>query len=427
MSRTFTGCFLFLTTLNYSDAQVQFADSTAQRVSVFIDCRDARCDMNYIKTEITVIDYMVDRLAADVHILINSFSTGGGGNRYTILFFGQNRFARTADTLMYFEKPNTTDAESRELLVQHLKMGLVPFIAKTGVLTGVVISMKQDSVAVLKDPVDHNTQDPWNYWMFNVNADGTLNGERQYRSFGGSFNISASRVTEAMKLGINLYGSSNRSTFIFETDSTRDKFIARNSYYGLHQYYVKSINDHWSAGYEVIFSNNTFSNFLRQLYFRAAVEYNIFPYRDINSRYLAVSYGIISRFNRYYDTTIYYRLRETLLAHTVRINLLLNKKWGAISSGVAYHNYFNDWKMNSLTMNINVNVRITGGLSFYIASNAGIVHDQINLAKAGATDLEVLSRIRQLKSSYYYQNRIGISYRFGSKLNNFVNPRFEGG
>lgn len=426
MGRLLFVCFLFLAAVNGSAAQFQHSDTSRQRLKVFIDCRDARCDMMFIKTEITVIDYLVDRLAADVHILINSFNTGGGGNRYTIVFFGQNRFAHLTDTITYFEKANTTDAESRELLVQHLKPGLVPFIAKTGLLSGVVINMKPDADSLQNTGANNGTKDPWNYWMFTLNADGNVNAESLYKNYGLSGNMTASRVTEAMKLGISFYGSTNTAKYIFETDTTREEYIARNSNYGFHQYYVKSIDDHWSAGYELIFSNNTFSNFKRQLYYRAAVEYNIFPYQEVNSRFLAISYGLITRFNRYYDTTIYNKLRETLLAHTVRISLLLNKKWGAISSGVAYQNYFRDWNLNSLTMNISVNVRITGGLSFYISSNAGLVHDQLHLAKGGASDLEVLARIRQLKSNYYFQNRAGISYRFGSKLNNFVNPRFEG-
>lgn len=427
MGRFIVGCFLLFAAVNNSAAQAQLSDTGRQRLKVFIDCRNARCDMVFIKTEITVIDYLVDRLAADVHILINSFSTGGGGNRYTIVFFGQNRFAHLADTVMYFEKVNTTYAESRELLVQHLKLGLVPFIAKTGLLSGIVINMNPDSVSLQNKGENNSTKDPWDYWMFTVNADGNVNAESLYKNSGLNGNVTASRVTEEVKLGLSLYGSTNTAKYIFATDSTREEYIARNSNYGFHQYYIKGINEHWSAGYELIFSNNTFSNFKRQLYGRAAVEYNIFPYSEINSRYLAISYGIVTRFNRYYDTTIYYKLRETLLAHTVRVNLILNKKWGAITSGVAYHNFFKDWQLNSLTININVNVRVTGGLSFYIASNAGLVHDQLNLAKAGASDLEVLTRIRQLKSNYYFQNRIGISYRFGSKLNNFVNPRFERG
>lgn len=427
MSRLFFSYLLFFGAVYPTAAQVQHNDTGGNRLSVFLDCRSARCDMVYIKSEITLIDYLVDRLAADVHILINSFGTGGGGNRYTIVFFGQNRFSDLTDTVTYFEKANTTDAESRELLVQHLKPGLVPFIVKTGLLTGLVISMKQDSGLLRNGRENALTRDPWNYWMFTLNADGNVNMENLYRNYGFNGNINGGRVTEEMKTGFSFYGSANKAVYIFETDTTRDKFIARNSNYGAHQYYVWSISDHWSAGYEVIFSNNTFSNFKRQLYFRPAIEYNVFPYRDINSKYLAISYGVITRFNRYYDTTIYYKLRETLLAHTLRINFILNKKWGTVRSGVAYHNFFRDWKLNSLAMNINISVRITGGLSFYIASNAGIVHDQLNLAKAGASELEVLTRIRQLRSSYYFQNRVGISYRFGSRLNNFINPRFEGG
>jgi hypothetical protein len=109
------------------------------------------------------------------------------------------------------------------------------------------------------------------------------------------------------------------------------------------------------------------------------------------------------------------------------MNLAVNRRWGTINAGMSYHNFFKDWALNSFTINWSVNVRVAGGFSFYISSSGGLVHDQVYLAKSGATQQEVLTRIRQLKSSYYFQNRFGISYRFGSKLNNFVNPRFDGG
>ncbi|HYM93236.1 MAG TPA: hypothetical protein VET23_03800, partial [Chitinophagaceae bacterium] len=92
-----------------------------------------------------------------------------------------------------------------------------------------------------------------------------------------------------------------------------------------------------------------------------------------------------------------------------------------------YNNYFKDWGLNSLGVNLSVNIRITGGLSFYIYSSGGLVHDQVYLPKSGATEQEVLTRLREQRTSYNIQNRFGISYRFGSKLNNFVNPRFDGG
>ncbi|MEP7373085.1 MAG: hypothetical protein ABI675_06805 [Chitinophagaceae bacterium] len=47
------------------------------------------------------------------------------------------------------------------------------------------------------------------------------------------------------------------------------------------------------------------------------------------------------------------------------------------------------------------------------------------LPKEGATPQEVLTRRRQLASGYAFSTNFGINYRFGSKLNNFVNLRFD--
>jgi hypothetical protein len=422
--------FIWLITLIFAtSASVQSQNDIENegKLTVFIDCRNTRCDLNFIRTEITFVDFLLDRLSADVHILITSRGTGGGGRRYEMIFFGQNRLQQLRDTITYFEKPVTTLSESRELLVQHLKLGLVPFLIKIKFTEGINITVNQDSVSGNGVGTNYLISDPWNYWVITLRGDGNINGEKVYTSYGYNGNLSASRVTDELKVGFSLYGSNNRTSYTFETDTSIEKFVARTNNYGLSHYLVKSINSHWSVGYESIFNSNTFSNFKRQLYTRLAVEYNIFPYSQINDRYLAFSYGFVTRFNRYYDSTIYDKLYETLFAHSVRMNLALNKKWGTINAGMAYHNFFQNWALNSFTMNFSVNVRVTGGLSFYVASSGGLVHDQVYLAKSGATQQEVLTRIRQLKSSYYFQNRFGISYRFGSKLNNFVNPRFEGG
>jgi hypothetical protein len=287
--------------------------------------------------------------------------------------------------------------------------------------------MKQDGISGKQIFKNAGEKDPWNYWVITLQTDGNISGEKAYKNFGYNGNLSASRTTENMKTGIALYGSNNKTTYTIENDTSTEKFVAANSYYGLQNYFVKSINNHWSAGYEFIFNNSTFSNYKSQTYIRAAVEYNIFSYKEINNRSLTFSYSVITRFNRYYDTTIYDKLKETLLAHSFRIGLALNKKWGTVNSGIFYTNFFHNWKLNSLGVNLSVNVRITGGLSFYVFSSGGLVHDQVYLSKSGATQQEVLTRLRQLKSSYNFQNRFGISYRFGSKLNNFVNPRFDGG
>jgi hypothetical protein len=120
-------------------------------------------------------------------------------------------------------------------------------------------------------------------------------------------------------------------------------------------------------------------------------------------------------------------LRETLPYQRAEANLTFNQKWGTASFGFSYQNFLNNWNFFNLGINGFFDVRITGGLSFHIAAFGGLTRDQVFLPKAGATEQEVLTRRRQLASAYNYYTSFGISYRFGSKLNNFVNPRFESG
>jgi hypothetical protein len=58
---------------------------------VFLDC--GPCDENYLRTEITFINYVRDRKEADVHVLVTTQPTGGGGTEYTLKFIGLLRFA----------------------------------------------------------------------------------------------------------------------------------------------------------------------------------------------------------------------------------------------------------------------------------------------------------------------------------------------
>ncbi|HWR33542.1 MAG TPA: hypothetical protein VN451_08455 [Chitinophagaceae bacterium] len=147
----------------------------------------------------------------------------------------------------------------------------------------------------------------------------------------------------------------------------------------------------------------------------------------MNTRYFTLSYGLTFRNNRYYDTTIYEKLKETLFGHRADANMTLNQKWGTSSIGISYHNYFHDWKLFNLGLNAFTDVRITGGLSFNIFFYGALTRDQLYLPKGGATEQEILTRRRQIASGYNIYTSFGLSYRFGSKVNNFVNPRFEGG
>ena len=145
----------------------------------------------------------------------------------------------------------------------------------------------------------------------------------------------------------------------------------------------------------------------------------------MNTKFFTVSYSVDIRRNSYFDTTLYDKTKETLVGQGVESNFAFNQKWGTVSFGAKYHNYFHNWKLYKIGFNSQVDIRVTGGLSFNIYTSAELTREQIFLPKGGATPQEVLTRRRQLASGYNFYTFFGINYRFGSKLNNFVNPRFD--
>lgn len=411
----------------FHSASAQNQTRTTEKLKVFIDCSSTWCDMSFIRSEINIVDFLLDRIAADVHVLVTEQNTGSGGDKYQLIFFGQNQFKNQKDTLFFITDPNATDFEERELLVKYFKLGLTPFVAKTDAAKDVVISFKKtESSSDKKDSTNNITKDPWNYWVFRVGANGNINSDAVYKDQRFGANFSADRITEELKVGFRIYGSKNKSIFEYEDAGVTQKIIVKNHDLGFNHYLVKSINSHWSYGYETNYNQNSFSNNKGRAFARVAVEYDIFPYKEVNNRFFTLSYGLTLRNNQYYDTTIYDKIRETLAGQRADINMTYNQKWGSSSIGISYHNYFHDWKLFNLGMNAYTNVRITGGLSFYFNFYGALTRDQLFLPKGGATEQEILTRRRQIASGYTFYTGFGFNYRFGSKLNNFVNPRFEG-
>lgn len=377
--------------------------------------------MQYIRSEITLIDYLLDNAAADVHLLINSQNNGSGGSAYQLIFFGQNAFSGDTDTLRFNAGPNATEFELRNLLLTYIKTGLTPFIAKTSDADQIEVSLKSSGTAPTTDSAMIN--DPWNAWVFRLGLDGNVNADANYRNtfYGGYF--SGNRITDALKIGFG--GNLNRTGSFFKFEDDTSNFTVKNHQWTINQYLVKSINAHWSWSYEVKYSQNTFSNNRSRIYLRAAAEYNIFPYKDVNTKLLTLSYGLTVRRNQYYHSTIYDKTKETLYGHMATAYLSLTQKWGNSYAGISYHNYFHNWKFFNLGVDVYSSVRITGGLSFYVFAFGGLTRDQVFLEKGNATAEEVLARRRQLSSGYNYFTSFGVTYRFGSQVNNVVNPRFD--
>jgi hypothetical protein len=396
------------------------------KLKVFLDCR-TRCDFNYIRSEINVVDYLMNQNESDVHILINNQVTGGGGGNTQIIFYGQKKFSSMLDTLSYSYPPNQAASETRGIMLQYLKLGLAPYLAKSIMATQVeiVTKVEEDQLTLLKN-LDKTPTDPWRYWTQIFGVNGNLRLDQLYQTLRTSGYFQATKMTEDLKIRFRVSGGREVSTYKYETDSGSTKTVVDNSDFNARHFIARGIDNNWTYGYETSFTNSTFANLKGSLYFSTGIERSLFPYSRINNKFIALRYGLDIRDNHYYDTTIFAKKKEVLFGQKMILSLKYNQKWGYLEGGLRYRNYFHDWALYNISLNSSLNIRLTSALSVNVDLYGALVHDQVNLAQGEASKDDVLTRKRQMASAYNFATWFGVNYRFGSSINNFVNPRFEG-
>lgn len=404
-------------------SQVYSQQAMDRKLKVFFDCEEG-CDDDFIRTKIKVVDFVLDRFAADVHVLVTSTANGAGGYNCQMIFFGQNDFSTRTDTLFCNLPATVTQVEAREKVLRTLQGGLIPFLSFSSYFDQIEIGMHEVEEKKEQTQAQGAGKDKWNYWVFNAGIDGNMVQDEVYstRLLKGSFSMN--RTTPEKRISFSMSGSNTGSSYKVNYNESQMVYNVSNTDYTFYHSYVSSINNHWSWAYNTSYGSNTFNNIRSRKYLGAGIEYAIFPYSEINTRFFTINYKWEAQSNFYYDSTIYDKMNEFLPGHRIEANLSVKQKWGNISAKLAYSNLFKDHLLNNLNYNLSCDIRITGGLSIYFYSSGALVHDQIYLAKGMASAEDVLTKRRQLKSGYYLYTGVGLNFRFGSMLNNFVNPRF---
>jgi len=388
---------------------------------MFLDC-SYYCDEQFLRKEITLVDWVRDRKDADVHVLVTTQSTGGGGTEYTLKFIGLGPFASVEQTLKYVAPSTATSDETRKGIAEVLKRGLIRYISESPLASRVTISFTDPKAAGGKaaDP----TKDRWNLWVFQTSIGGSFSGEQstKYRSFRGSG--SANRTTDDWKLSFAASGNYSSNKYDLSETETYTS-ISRNS--DVSALAVKSLTGHWSAGLVGSAGKSIFLNYDLRARIASGLEYDVFPYKESTRRLFTVQYTVgVDRFD-YKEITVYDKEKETLIDHKLGTSLSLRQPWGTASGSVDFTQYLTQTDKYRLSAYASTNVRLFKGFSFNIFGEASRTRDQINLRRGEATTEEILVRQRQLASGYSYYMSFGISYRFGSIFNNIVNPRFGGG
>jgi hypothetical protein len=396
------------------------AQAEARPFNVFLDCSGFFCDEEFFHTEIVSVNWVRERTVADVHVLATSQPTGGGGTHYTLAFIGQHKFEGIGDTLSYVAPQSNTSVETRGALSRTIQLGLVRYLARTTSAERLVVTYTAARTGDSSSAAP--TRDPWNAWVFSLSSNGNGSREESYSSLYVNGRIGANRITEAWKTSLSVNENYNESRFSIDGDQSL--FVQRS--YSADLLQVKSLDSHWSAGLKGSFNSSTYLNQRVSARVTPAVEYDLFPYAEATRRQLRFQYGAGMSTFSYYDTTKFDKLRETLPVQVFSTAFSQKQTWGSVNAGVDAVSYLRDLARRRITYSMGANVRIVKGLSVNFFGDYESIHDQFYIPKETITRDDALLRQTQQSTRFSQFFFVGLTYSFGSVLNNVVNPRFGG-
>jgi hypothetical protein len=382
---------------------------------LFVQC-NARddCYDDYLRTELSFFSFVRDRFLADVLILITEQDNGGGGARFTATLSGMGKYAGITDTMRLDVLQTDTEQVIRSRVADKLKLALLPYVQRAGLLQSVELHYPQREA---KDLLPED--DPWHYWVFNLGADGSVEGESQRQFISIDNFLTVNRITDKSKWNFDFGYDFEERRFELETGIER-VFVDR---YGMLGSYVKSLTEHWSMGVLGQLEHDKFRNLAFTQRLAPVIEYNIFPFRENTHRQLRFAYQAGGHHLQYILPTVFDRQNELRPYNRLSVIAELAQKWGSLRSVATASAFMDNWQQYRLSIDTDLTWRITKGLGIIMSVEAAQVRDQISLAKATFDSSTFLLQGQQLPTQFTYELQFGLVFTFGSIHNAVVNPR----
>lgn len=402
---------------NFAAANQTTQAPARAQLRVFLDCEN--CFSDFLRSEITFVDYVRDRAESEIHLLITRITTGSGGREYTAEFIGSGRFDGTTRTL----KANTTSSDSedtiRRQIANMVRLGLLGFVSADGVPSGMRLEVELGSEQARPAVAG----DRWDNWVFSLRGGGSIDAEESQRQVQFSGAVSADRITPDWKITLGAEIEHQREQFNIDEED-EEPFEATRREQDFNWLVVKGLGEHWSVGATGDVEASTFENTELGVSAAPAIEYNLFPYSEYTRRQFRIQYALGPRYANYYEVTLFGETEETLAQYEVSATYDQRERWGTLESRVEWSQYLHDLDLSRLEIDGEVSLRILRGLSVNAEVGASRIRDQLSLPARDATPEEVLLRLRELSSGYEFQFAFGITYTFGSIFSSVVNPRF---
>ncbi len=391
------------------------------RLRVFLDCQNAPCDRNFFITDLPFALWTLDRLDADVHLLITRIGTAAGGGEYTFSFVGQKEFASRIDTLVTFLPPNTTDDVRRRELARVAKIGLAPLAMRRPGRERFSVRYEGPKGGVAA-PRMTTLKDPWDFWVYRTRLNGSGSAESRGSNFELNGNLSASRITEDWKITVSGRNDYRANSFKLSSGATR-RFALRSADANVRV--VKTITSHWSVGTNAGTGFSEFRNTQASAAADLSAEYNFYDWAEATSRQLIALVSVGHRYFDYDQETIFGVTTENRPVARAILATESRQTWGNIDGSLRYTRFLHNTSTYSVNFSGRTNIRLTRGLSLELRGDAAKVNDQLFLARGDASDDEVLTRQRALRTSFRLSGSVGINFTFGSIYNSIVNPRLD--
>jgi hypothetical protein len=395
-----------------------------QLLNVFLDCHLViSCDVDHFRREITFVNWVRQREDANLHLIL-TWTRSGAGTEYQFDNIGLGDWDGEESHITWTSSSVNTQGEIINGITRTMALGFVPYAQRLGLAEQLRVEFEPpdaiQSARLIKN-IQTPEEDPWNFWVFRINARADLNGQdkRKVRNLNGT--LSANRITEAFKLELNFNGSFN------ETEnqlSSGDWFTSDRKSWSATGVAVRSLTDHWSLGAQ--FGGNSSSVENRRAGFRAApaLEWNLFPYSESTRQQLIFMYQVGGAWVDWWEETIFGQTNEWVFDHRFRSDLNFRQPWGSGGTAFQIASLLNDFSKWEMSLEGTMNIRLFRGFSFTVGGNYRIIRNQLGLRRRNLTDEEILTARRQLETDSSYRLNFGITFDFGSVFNNVVNSRF---
>jgi len=388
------------------------------RISVFLD-GPWWLDQDFIRQEIPIVNYVRDKQAADVHIMLTRHGAGRAGTNYAISFIGRRGFLDQDQELTYWASSANSGDDTRRGYTNKIKIGLVKYIAATPLVDRILVDYDYDEDAVIRENALEPEVDPWDSWVFEVYGGGNFSREEKQKSHSSRFGFYADRVTADWKVRVRPYFNFSERTYYTDEDT----IVSSSHRHGHQAYVVKSINDHWSVGIFNSSLSSTFHNMRFETEVVPAIEYSLFPYDEATRRSITLAYRMGYGYHNYEEMTIFEKDSEFLISHSLEAAARFQQPWGNFRAGITGKHFFHDLSVNRAEVFANVNLRLFQGFSLNVRTNYNMINDLLSIPAGDMSVEEILLEQSQQATSYSFSGTIGLSYTFGSEFSADFNPR----